>query len=231
MPIPSIVFVHGSHHGAWCWELLRPHLSAPFLALDLPGRGLFPRDPAEIEVHTWVDHVCRAIERPDLEDVVLVGHSLAGITLPRVTARIPDRLAHVVYVAAAVPAEGSSIAEMVFDGNEPAPVVPVPDEAHVRRMFCNDMDERQCRFVLEHLCPEAGRPFAEPMDLAGLARPVPRTFVKLRRDRSPLSAALQDEVIERLDPVHVVTLDSGHDVMISAPQLLAPVLNALTRRG
>ncbi|MDG2304266.1 MAG: alpha/beta fold hydrolase [Candidatus Binatia bacterium] len=230
MSIQSIIFVHGANHGSWCWELMRPLLSAPFASLDLPGRGMFPLDPAEIEIGAWVDHVCNAITGPDLHDVILVGHSLAGITLPRVVDRIPDRIAHVVYVAAAVPAAGESIADMVLDGKAPPATVGPPEDAAVRAAFCNDMDERQTKFVLERLVPEAGRPFAEPMDLAGLAHPVPRTFVKLLRDQS-LRPQLQDEVIERLAPVNVVELDTGHDVMISKPQALAPILNALTKKN
>ena len=230
MSIPSIIFVHGSNHGSWCWELLRPLLSAPFSSLDLPGRGNFPRDPAEIVLSDWVDFVCRAITEPDLRDVVLVGHSLAGITLPRVTERLSERLRHVVYVAAAVPEAGSSIVDMILDGNPMPDVVPPPDEAIARAMFCNDMDERQARYVLERLCPEAGKPFAEPMDLSGLQKPVPRTYVKLLRDAA-LAPDRQDEIIQRLEPVNVLTLDTAHDVMISQPQLLASLLNELSQKS
>ncbi len=229
MSIPSIIFVHGSNHGSWCWELMRPLLSARFSSLDLPGRGHFARDPAEVDVEAWVDHVCKAITGPDLRDVVLVGHSLAGITLPRVVDRIHDRIRHVVYVAAAVPAQGQSVVELLLDGKPLPDVVPPPPEDPARQMFCNDMDDRQTRFVLDNLVPEAGRPFSEPMDLAGLRHPVPRTFVRLLRDQSLLDPTRQDEMIERLAPIEVVELDTGHDVMISHPHALAPILNALTR--
>lgn len=224
----SIIFVHGANHGSWCWELMRPLLSAPFSSLDLPGRGMFPRDPAEIEVEAWVDHVCNAITRPDLHDVVLVGHSLAGITLPRVVDRIPDRIAHVVYVAAVVPAHDQSVCDMILEGKAPGDVIPPPDEQTARSMFCSDMDDRQTRYVIDNLVPEAGKPLSQPMDLSGLAHPVPRSYVKLLRDQALLPSK-QDEGIERLTPVNVVELDAGHDVMVSRPQALAPVLNDLTR--
>lgn len=224
----SIVFVHGSNHGSWCWELLRPLLSAPFASLDLPGRGMFPRDPADVVLEDWVDHVCNAIVRPDLRDVVLVGHSLAGITLPRVVDRIADRIAHQVYVAAVVPADGQSVADLVMGGQSPGPVLPAPDVDSARALFCNDMDERQLKYVADNLVPEAGQPFTVPMDLAGLRHPVPRTFVRPLRDQT-FSAEKQDEMIAHLDPVEVVEVDAGHDLMISKPAALAPVLNALTR--
>ena len=192
---------------------------------------MFARDPAKVDLDSWVDHVCNAITGPDLDQVILVGHSLAGITLPRVVDRLPDRILHVVYVACAIPPEGESVSDLVLGGQSLGPKVDGVDEATARTMFCNDMDERQTRYVLDHLGPEAGQPFDVPMDLAGLRHPVPRTFVKLLRDQSLLGPQRQDEIIERLRPVDVVELDTGHDVMISAPQLLAPVLNDIARRS
>ena len=71
---------------------------------------------------------------------------------------------------------------------------------------------------------------AEPMDLSGLQKPVPRTYVKLLRDAA-LAPDRQDEIIRRLEPVDVLTLDTAHDVMISQPQLLASLLNKLSEKS
>ena len=46
--------------------------------------------------------------RRDLHDVVLVGHSLAGITIPQVAARVPDRIRALVFVSCTVPRDGQS---------------------------------------------------------------------------------------------------------------------------
>jgi pimeloyl-ACP methyl ester carboxylesterase len=228
MALTSFLFVHGSNHGSWSWELLRPHLAIGFTSVDLPGRGYFARDPAEVRLEDWVDHVCRSIEGPDLEDVVLVGHSLAGITLPRVVDRLASRLRHVVYIACAVPPQGCSVAEFLLDGAALPPSIPAPDPEAAREWFCNDMDERQTRFVLENLGPEAGQPFSVPMDLTGLSQPVPRTYIRLLQDRSPVGPR-QEEIITRLDPIDVVEIDAGHDAMISAPAQIGAILNRCAR--
>ena len=55
--------------------------------------------------------VVAEIEPRDFRDVVLVGHSLAGITLPGVAACVPDRLSRVGFVAATVPEHGQSVVE------------------------------------------------------------------------------------------------------------------------
>jgi pimeloyl-ACP methyl ester carboxylesterase len=230
--VASFVLIHGGGHGAWCWGPLMPYLAAPALALDLPGRGRHPADLESITCDVWADSAAADIEKAGLSDVILVGHSMAGLTLPRVVERIPERLARLVFVACTTPPEGGSIlgeldpdvAEIAAAANAAgAEQFGLTDE-QAMGMFCNGMDAVQTRFVLDNLCPEAPGPLSEPMRLAGLAQPVPRTYVKLLRDAT-LSQELQDAVIARLGDAEVRTLDACHDVMISHPRELAELLN------
>jgi len=230
--LSTFVLVHGGAHGAWCWSPLLPHLEAPALALDLPGRGKRPADLATVSAERFADSVVADIERAGLSDVILVGHSMAGLTLPRVAARIPERLERLVFVSCAVPPEGTKLID-ILDSDVQAMAGEMEvgqvlssgfSEGVARQMFCNDMDEAQTRFVLDNLCPEAPQILFEANDLAGLAHPIPRTYVRLLRDGS-LSQSIQDRCIAALGEVEVVALDTGHNVMISNPEALAGVLN------
>ena len=83
-PMATIGLVHGSWHGAWCWSQLVPDLEARghrALAIDLPCE-----DPASGCIQ-YAEVVDRAL--PDDEDLVLVGHSLGGLTIPLVAALRP----------------------------------------------------------------------------------------------------------------------------------------------
>ena len=123
--------------------------------------------------------------------------------MPRVAERIPERIAHLIFVSCCIPAQGATVMGTItpevrqVDPGDGAPGV--LDAGAARQMFCNDMDEAQTRFVLENLVPEAPRPMLEPVSLAGLALPIPRTYVKLLRDAS-LSPALQDAFIRNAGP-------------------------------
>jgi hypothetical protein len=71
----------------------------------------------------------------------------------------------------------------------------------------------------------------ECTERAGIRAEVPKTFVKLLRDRS-LRPEDQGAYVENLrrspgGEVDVVTIDAGHDVMISRPKELADVLNRI----
>jgi len=231
--LASFVLIHGGGHGAWCWGPLMPYLEAPALALDLPGRGRRPADLESITCEVWTDSAVVDIENAGLSDVILVGHSMAGLTLPRVLERIPERLARLVFVACSVPPEGGSIlgeldadvAALAAAANATGVEELGLTEDQAVAMFCNGMDAVQTRFVLDNLCPEAPGPLSEPMRLAGMAQPVPRTYVKLLQDAT-LSQEVQDAVIARLGDVEVKTLDVCHDAMVSHPRELAALLNA-----
>jgi len=230
----SFVLIHGGAHGAWCWEPLLPHLERSALAPDLPGRGRKPAELDAICADDWARAVVDELETAGLSRVVLVGHSLAGITIPRVLERAGERIAHAVFVSCCIPSEGQSVyAALAVDGATDVEIPPPSsgsstiDPASARAWFCSDMDEAQTRFVLDRLCPEATRPMSEPMRLAGLRRAVPRTYVKLLSD-GILPLPLQDAFVRNAGPgCQVRELDAGHDAMVSRPRELARILNEI----
>jgi pimeloyl-ACP methyl ester carboxylesterase len=225
----AFVLIHGGAHGAWCWDPLIPLLDGSALAVDLPGRGRNPGDLEKLTLRDFAASVALDIESHGLSRVILVGHSMAGVTIPRVLDQLPERIASVVFVSCVIPREGESVFTAM--GMGPAQATPRaldPDTA--RHMFCNDMDESQTRFVLEHLTPEAPGVMSEPVTLAGLRRAVPRTYVKLLRDQA-LSLAQQERSIASAGPgCDVIELDAGHNAMISQPRALAAILNGIARR-
>ena len=78
----TFVLVHGGGFGASCWEPLIPYLEGEVHAVDLPGRGRTPGDLAVVGIDDFVDTVVSEIDSNDLGEVTLVGHSMAGLTLP-----------------------------------------------------------------------------------------------------------------------------------------------------
>jgi pimeloyl-ACP methyl ester carboxylesterase len=227
----SFVLIHGGAHGAWCWEPLLPHLDAPALAVDLPGRPGRPADLARLRARDFAAAVVADLEAAGLERVVLVGHSMAGLTIPLVLERIAERIARVVFVSCVLPRDGESVLDAIGTPEAQRPSSPddgLP-EATAREMFCNDMDEAQTRFVLERLCPESVAVMNEPARSAGLRAPVPRCYVKLLRDQA-LAPALQDEFIRRAGPGCAVhEIDAGHNAMVSRPRELAAILNEVLK--
>ena len=231
----SLLCLHGGAHGAWCWERVLPHLEIPARAMDLPGRGTRPALLESVTLDDWVDAVVDEIRRSGDAPTTLVGHSLAGITMPRVAERIPDLLSHLIFVACTVPEEGRTVLEdlapdvelLAKENLDNPAAMKMPDEIAIA-MFCNDMNPEQTKFVLDHLVPEAWKPMQTPSRLAGLRNGIPTTYVKLLRDQS-VPPELQDKMIRNIGSPRVVVMNSGHNVMISQPQALAQRLNEIVR--
>src|SRR6202521_652128 len=91
------VLVHGAYHGAWCWDALRRELVVDghtTSAVDLPCED--PQAGGE----RYADEVVHSMPKT-AEGVVLVGHSLAGLTIPVVAGR--TRTLMTIYLCALLP--------------------------------------------------------------------------------------------------------------------------------
>ena len=88
----TFVLVHGAWHGAWCWAGVISELDKlgdRAYAVDLPGHGQNHFDRSKVTLTTYVDSVVKFIEERDQRDVIIAGHSLGGLTISGVTAKIP----------------------------------------------------------------------------------------------------------------------------------------------
>jgi pimeloyl-ACP methyl ester carboxylesterase len=238
----GVVLVHGGGFAASCWSLVLPLLETPAVAVDLPGRGRRPADLAEVTVDDFAEAVADDILSSGWERVVLVGHSLAGVTLPRVAALVPERLAHLVFVACKIPAHGESCADTLAptvhtrlgahgtgDGGEAGRRLPADRQAAMSKL-ANDLDEGQVSFMLACMVPEAPGPITAPVDLSGLAHPIDRTWVRCTRD-AIVPVSEQQLAIDHIGGAEVVDLDAGHMAMIGHPGELAGILDGVAGRA
>jgi pimeloyl-ACP methyl ester carboxylesterase len=77
------VLVHGAFLGAWCWTKLAPELAARghrAVTFDLPGGGEDHTPIEQTRLDTCAARVTEEISRQS-EPVILVGHSLGGISI------------------------------------------------------------------------------------------------------------------------------------------------------
>src|SRR3984885_1107970 len=98
----------------WCWAAVINQLEKlgdSAYAVDLPGHGMNRVDRSKVTLQSYVDSVAEFVERHDLKGVVLAGHSLGGLTIPGVAAKIPSRMKRVVWVTAMVALDGQPIVD------------------------------------------------------------------------------------------------------------------------
>jgi pimeloyl-ACP methyl ester carboxylesterase len=118
---PTLLLVHGSWHGPWCWEKLTPELdrmgykwatvSLPSVGTDIRAMGGLADDAAAIDAIAG--------------DVVVVAHSYGGV--PSTEARLGQRVRHIVYLGAFMPDVGQSLVSLLPPGPLPPFVQANPD--------------------------------------------------------------------------------------------------------
>src|SRR5437763_6310667 len=100
----TYVLVHGAWHGGWCWQRVTPLLRAAGHEVYTPTlTGLGERahlGTPDVGLATHVEDIVTMLEYEDLTDVVLVGHSYAGMVITGVAHAVPSRLTHLVYLDA-----------------------------------------------------------------------------------------------------------------------------------
>jgi pimeloyl-ACP methyl ester carboxylesterase len=107
MGAAPIVLVHGTWLGGWVWGRVRRLLAEAGHEVHAPScTGCGDRAhliSPEVGLDTHVQDICGLIEAEELQDVVLVGHSFAGLAITGVADRLRGRIGHLVYLDALVP--------------------------------------------------------------------------------------------------------------------------------
>ena len=78
----------------------------------MPGWGA-KKDAEDCTMAGYVASAIGDIEDADLRDIVVVGHSFAGLTIPYIVTAIPERFKRVVFMACAVPDAGDSLRDLL----------------------------------------------------------------------------------------------------------------------
>jgi hypothetical protein len=203
--VAHFVFVHGAWHGGWAFERV-------VRELERRGHEAFSSDLPCDEVGLTV-HDYAAMVRSDT-DAVVVGHSLGGLTIPFVPARVR------VFLAALVAGDDTFGAlDPGFGGTvrDEAGRSRWPDLATARARLYPDLGDADAAFAFPLLRPQA------PL------RPVPglpdgpRASIVTTRD-----AVIRPDAQERLArdvlSVEPLLLDAGHSPFLSHPRELADLL-------
>ncbi|HJQ60441.1 MAG TPA: alpha/beta hydrolase family protein [Vineibacter sp.] len=230
------MLIHGAWHGGWCWQRVAPSLAAaghrvlaPSLAGVADRRHLLS---AAIDLDAHIDEIVAQLDRENLRDVVLVGHSYGGLVITGVADRAAARLAHLVYLDAVIVNAGEAWSathppdRVATWSRLAAPSggvsVPPPDAS---AFGITDAADRA--WVNRHLTPHPYRTYTQPLRLA---RPpgagLRKTHVACRGPGA-LSPAARRVVIDAAHGWTTRTLDTGHDAMITAPGTLTDLLLSL----
>ncbi|HZO97278.1 MAG TPA: alpha/beta hydrolase [Gaiellaceae bacterium] len=224
--------VHGGQQGAWCFEPLQAELEQlrhRSVAVDLPIG-----DP-DAGASEYAEVVVSSLADVD-EEVVVVGHSLGGLTLPLIAQRRPVRL--LVFVCAVIPEPGTNPYDLIAqdaEDSETAHPSLLDDDAQwhltpreeAREVFFFDCPREIQEWALDRQRPQCEKPHREVTPL---------------REWPPVPAAVANGVFDRCIPIArarrtalrvfgrtPVELQEGHFPFLTSPRLIAEELDRLAR--
>jgi pimeloyl-ACP methyl ester carboxylesterase len=115
----TFVLVPGGWHGAWYFQSFaealraRGHCTHAITLTGLGERRHLLR--ADVNLDTHVQDVVQLLEMENLSEVILLGHSYAGMVVSGVLDLAPERIAAAIYCDAYVPVDGQSCFDLVND--------------------------------------------------------------------------------------------------------------------
>ena len=183
-----------------------------------------------VNLETHVHDVVGVLEAEELENVVLAGHSYAGLVISGVAARAKKRLRQLVYLDALLVEDGKSWAEAfppeVTEARRKSATMtndvktlPAPDPAIYG--FADPADDEWLR---RRLTPHPYAPFEQQIRWGcPLGNGLPKAYVDCTEPALAALSAMKARWRSGAD-WEVIELKTGHDLMVSAPADTAQIL-------
>jgi pimeloyl-ACP methyl ester carboxylesterase len=233
----SLILIHGSFHGPWCWSRITRQLTDS-------GHHVILADLAQAngkqDLHSYANHVAALIDAaPD--PVVLIGHSMGGLVASQAAELRAGRVASIIYIAGLLLRDGETlnsfitahaalgVRDLVLEAMQLSAdgAIATFPQSEAARVFYNGCSEADATWAAGQLSPQPTAVYATPLSLTetGFGR-IPRCYVRAARDRAVVPA-YQDAMTQRLPCNDVVTLDSDHSPFLSMPEALVEALLTL----
>jgi len=216
----TFVLIHGAFSGGWSWSKVIPLLEKAgyeTVAPDMPGHGKNRKTGAgEITLQTYVDCVLDVLDR-QREPVILVGHSMGGMIVSQAAEYRPEKIKKLVYVCAFLLKDGESLHARGGGHHDP---ISAPYEVF-KELLCGDCSDADARWVKALLVPPAGKLGGTPIHITrGNYGRLPRVYIECLRDKA-IPPSVQKQMYTDIPCERIITMDTGHFPLLSAPMELA----------
>jgi pimeloyl-ACP methyl ester carboxylesterase len=235
------VLVGGAWMGAWGWKPVvrglraRGHEPYPLSLTGLGERVHLAQPGTDLDTH--ITDVVNLIQYEDLADVVLVGHSYAGLVVTGAADRLPRAISVLAYCDAAPGVDGKSLLDPQPPESQAATRrrveegdgwrLPFPGFPALGRFASiTGLGPAEQELMTRKAAPQPFRTWTQPLRLTRRDQPRYRRAVILCEDGQRLmrSGAVGPSFG---GDWRILTLDTGHWPMLSEPDALTELLAGL----
>lgn len=229
----NLVLVHGSWHGGWCWKKVERELNSSDYRIFTPTLlGMESKnDPLAkntgLTLH--VEQISKLILENNLSDIVLVGHSYAGMVITGVAHKIPEKISKLIYLDAFLPDNNQSLFDLsekervetmekslednegrtIGQGAEEVWLLPIRDPK-----FFGVNNQEDIKYLQENMVPTPVLTFREKVKADNpLAKSIEKYYIRCTQNSLSEKFGLK----AKNTGYNYYEIDAGHDVMISEP--------------
>ena len=241
-------FVGGAWLGGWCWQRVarrlrdKGHDAYPLTLTGLGERVHLASPRVDLETH--ITDVVNLMEFEDLHDVVLLGHSYAGLVVTGAADRIPERISELVYLDTAPLPSGAILLEkfppelrkrtedQVQESGEGWKFPMPPPEELANMASLEGVGEDHLRMLYSRATPQPFGTYTQPLRLGNPAReelPKLGIWCSFSLDQVQEMIASDNPLFREMAGPNwrFVELPTGHWPMFSRPDDLAELLLSL----
>jgi pimeloyl-ACP methyl ester carboxylesterase len=228
----TIVVVHGAWSGGWAWRRVKEQLGRHGIETHTPtltgvGERAHLAHPA-VDLALHIQDITAVLEYEDLEEVILLGHSYGGMVITGVADRLPERIAHLVYLDAFVPTHGSAAFDLLPPDLAKDMRALAVSEGNGWRLPPSqppaDTSDADLAWITSRRVAQPMRTFNQKLELKGGEPQHPRTYIYCRRIGAfdTFGRFAQQAAKDSAWQYH--ELDASHAPNITAPEALAALL-------
>jgi pimeloyl-ACP methyl ester carboxylesterase len=235
----TFVLVHGAWGGSWGFHLLRRPLREAGHEVFTPSlTGIGERahlTSPQVNLSTHVLDVVNTILYEDLTDLVLLGFSYGGMVVTGALQHVADRVSHLVYLDAFLPADGQSLDDLSGAGYRKAAAG--PGAAWLIKPIARPLpDSAESAWSAARRTPHPVGCFTEPVRLERPLEQYPfsRTYIKATQEprsadgRRPSAFWTAADHAKASPDWRYHEVDSDHVIALTRPDELVTLLLALT---
>lgn len=216
----TFVFIPGAWHGGWAFDLIVEKMEGEkCIPLTLPGLEIQGKTPKRIiNLDTHIQYVVDVLVKSDITNVILCGHSYAGMVITGVADKIPERMYALVYIDAYIPKDGDSCWNLTSEEYR---------HRFATRAAVDGFTVADRPGVDNRRRPQPLATFMQSLRLNGNYQQVRnRTFIYMTGwENTPFTK--QYETLKDSPGWDIVTVPCGHDIMKENPDRLVEILNEI----
>jgi pimeloyl-ACP methyl ester carboxylesterase len=245
---PKIIMVHGSWHWGGCFQQVADRLAVagyPVATPDLTSHGY---SSASYDSFKSIEEYAQPVEeilKSSSEKVVLVGHSMGGVTLTYLAEKYPEKISKLIYLTAFMVPNGKKaldyillntkipaakelfqVASQVNDGR--GLKLDLDQRSLVKAAFYADCSDHDVDIAAKNVLPITSTVPDQTVSTVTAKRygRIPRVFIECTEDKA-IPIETQRLMMKDLPGAKVVSLKTSHSSFFSQPDAVAQLIKEM----